>query len=94
MLFIKKPNGGLRLYVDYRALNALIVKNRYPLPLIYKTLDRLAKARYFIKLDIIATFNRIRVAKGDEYLTAFRIWYGLFEYLVMPFGLTNAPSTF
>ena len=94
VLFVKKPGGGLRLYVDYRALNALTVKNQYPLPLIRETLDRLAKAKYFTKLDVIAAFNRIRMAKGDEYLTAFRTRYGLFEYNVMPFGLTGAPSTF
>jgi len=94
VLFVKKPNGGLRLCVDYRALNALTVKNQYPLPLIRETLDRLAKAKYFTKLDVIAAFNRIRMAEGDEYLTAFRTRYGLFEYNVMPFGLTGAPSTF
>jgi len=94
VLFVKKPGGGLRLCVDYRALNALSTKNQYPLPLIRETLDRMAKAKYFTKLDIIAAFNRIRVAKGDEYKTAFRTRYGLFEYLVMPFGLTGAPSTF
>ena len=94
VLFVKKPSGGLRLCVDYRALNALSVKNQYPLPLIRETLSKLAKAKYFTKLDIIAAFNRIRIAKGDEYLTAFRTRYGLFEYLVMPFGLIGAPSTF
>jgi hypothetical protein len=54
----------------------------------------MTKAKFFIKLDIIAAFNRIRIANGDEYKTAFRIRYGLFEYLVMPFGLTDASSTF
>ena len=94
VLFVKKPGGGLRLCVDYRALNALTTKNQYPLPLIRETLSRLSKARFFTKLDVIAAFNRIRMAKGDEYLTAFRTRYGLFQYNVMPFGLTGAPSTF
>ena len=80
--------------VDYRALNALTIKNQYPLPLIRETLSRLSKARFFTKLDVIAAFNRIRMAKGDEYLTAFRTRYGLFQYNVMPFGLIGALSTF
>ena len=94
VLFVRKPGGGLRFCVDYRGLNALTVKNRYPLPLIRETLDRLNKAKYFTKLDIIAAFNKLRMAKGDEWLTAFRTRYGLYEYLVMPFGLSNAPSSF
>lgn len=94
VLFVKKSDGRLRLCMDYRALNAVTVKNRYPLPLISETLDRLSKAKYFTKLDVIAAFNRIRIAKGDEWKSAFRTRYGLFESLVMPFGLTNAPSTF
>jgi hypothetical protein len=72
VLFVKKPGGGLRLCVDYRALNALSTKNQYPLPLIRETLDRLAKAKYYTKLDIIAAFNRIRMAPGDEWKTASR----------------------
>ena len=94
VIFVKKPGGGLRFCVDYRALNALTVKNRYPIPLIQETLTRLSKAKYYTKLDIIAAFNKLRIAKGDEWLTAFRTRYGLFEYLVMPFGLSNAPGTF
>jgi hypothetical protein len=94
VIFVKKPGGGLRFCVDYRGLNAVTIKNRYPLPLIRETLERLAKAKFYTKLDIIAAFNRLRIAKGDEWMTAFRTRYGLFEYLVMPFGLANAPSTF
>lgn len=94
VLFVRKPGGGLRFCVDYRALNSLTVKNRYPIPLIRETLDRLCKAKYYTKLDIIAAFNRLRIAKGDEWKTAFRTRYGLFEYLVMPFGLTNGPASF
>jgi hypothetical protein len=94
VIFVKKPGGGLRFCVDYRALNAISVKNRYPIPLIQETLNRLSKAKFYTKFDIIAAFNRLRVAEGDEWKTAFRTRYGLFEYLVMPFGLANAPSTF
>lgn len=94
VLFVRKPGGGLRFCVDYRALNAITVKNRYPIPLIRETLDRLCRARYYTKLDIISAFNRLRIAQGEEWKTAFRTRYGLFEYLVMPFGLTNGPASF
>lgn len=94
VLFAKKPGGGLRFCVDYRALNAITVKNRYPIPLIQETLHNLSKAKYYTKLDIISAFNKIRVEKGQEWLTAFMTRYGLFESLVMPFGLCNAPATF
>ncbi|KAI0995914.1 Transposon Ty3-I Gag-Pol polyprotein [Podosphaera aphanis] len=94
VLFVKKPGGGLRFCVDYRALNELTIKNRYPIPRINETLSLLGKAKYFTKLDVISAFNRMRIAEGDEYLTAFRTRFGLYEYLVMPFGLANAPSSF
>lgn len=94
VLLVKKPGGGLRFCVDYRALNAITVKIRYPIPLINETLAKLARAKKFTKLDVIHTFNRMRVREGDEWLTAFNTRYGQFEYLVMPFGLCNAPSTF
>jgi len=93
-LFVKKPGGGLRFCVDYRRLNDITIKNRYPIPLIQETLARLSKAVVYTKLDIIAAFNRIRMAGGEEWKTAFRTRYGLYEYNVMPFGLCNAPSTF
>jgi hypothetical protein len=94
VLFVKKPGGGLRFCVDYRALNAITRKDRYPLPLIQETLSKISKAQWFTKLDIIAAFNRIRMAPGHEHLTAFTTRYGLFEWLVTPFGLAGAPSTF
>lgn len=92
VLFARKPGGGLRFCVDYRALNALTVKNRYPLPLLQETLSRLSKAKYFTKVDVIAAFNNLRIADGHEYLTAFRTRYGLYETLVVNFGMTNAPA--
>jgi hypothetical protein len=66
VLFAKKPGGGLRFCVDYRGLNAITIKNRYPLPLIQETLSRLSKARFFTKLDVISAFNRIRIKEGQE----------------------------
>ena len=94
MLFIKKPRGSLRFYVDYRSFNAVTIKNRYPLPLILETLNRLSRAKIFTKLDIISAFNRLRIREGDESLTVFRIRFGLFEYLVIPFSLYNRPASF
>jgi len=94
VLFVRKAGGGLRFCVDYRGLNKLTRKDRYPLPLIYETLRNLSQARWFTKLDVKAAFHKIRIAEGDEWLTAFRTRYGLYEWLVTPFGLANAPSTF
>ncbi|KAG0160247.1 hypothetical protein PDIDSM_7774 [Penicillium digitatum] len=94
VLFVKKPGGGLRFCVDYRALNAITVKDRYPLPLTKETLNNLKGMKFFTKIDIISAFNNLRIAKGQEYLTAFRTRLGLFESLVMPFGLTGAPASF
>ena len=84
----------MRLCVDYRGLNKVTIKNRYPLLLINEMLDRFAEAAIFTKLDLKDAYHRIRIRAGDEWKTAFRTRYGLFEYLVMPFGLANAPATF
>ncbi|KAI1004395.1 hypothetical protein K3495_g3815 [Podosphaera aphanis] len=94
VLFVKKPGGGLGFCVDYRGLNRITRKYRYPLPLIYETLSNISKAKWFTKLDVIAAFHKIRIAEGDEWKTAFRTRYGLYEWMVTPFGLANAPSTF
>ena len=94
ILFVKKRDGSLRLCVDYRGLNKITVKNRYPLPLIREFLDRLRDAKFFSKIDLRAGYNLVRIAEGEEWKTAFRTRYGHYEYLVMPFGLTNAPATF
>lgn len=94
VLFVKKPGGGLRFCVDYGALNAITKKDRYPLPLIKETLRALSQARWLTKLDVSQAFHQIRMAKGEEWKTAFRTRYGLYEWNVVPFGLTGAPATF
>lgn len=94
VLFVKKPGGGIRMCVDYRALNRITRSDRYPLPLIKETLRNLSTARWYTKLDIRAAFHRLRIKEGDEWKTAFRTRFGLFEWLVTPFGLAGAPATF
>ncbi|KAL1954308.1 hypothetical protein VTO42DRAFT_1418 [Malbranchea cinnamomea] len=94
VLFIKKPGGSLQFCVDYRGLNAITKKNLYLLPLINGTLQRVGRADWFTKLDIIAAFHKIRIDSNSQWMTTFRTRYGLFKWLVTPFGLANAPSTF
>ena len=94
ILFDRKSDGSLRLCVDYQGLNNLTIKNRYPLPLIGESLDRLGRAKRFTQLDLTSAYHRMRIREGDEWKTAFRTRYGHFEYQVMPFGLTNAPASF
>ncbi len=94
ILFDKKPESSLRLCVNYRGFNNLTIKNRYLLPLVEESLDRLGRARCFTQLDLTNAYHRMRIREGDEWKTAFRTRYGHFKYQVMPFGLTNAPATF
>jgi len=94
VFFIKKKDGSLWLVQDYRALNAVTVKNRYPLPLISELVSQLCGARYFTKLDVCWGFNNVRIKPGDEWKAAFHTNRGLFEPLVMFFGMTNSPATF
>ena len=94
VLFAKKKDGGLRLCIDFRGLNKITKKDRYPLPFISDLLTTAGKARVYTTLDIRHAYHMIRIAEGDEWKTAFRTRYGTFEWLVMPFGLTNAPAAF
>ena len=94
ILFVLKPDGSLRLCVDYRNLNKLTIVNKYPLPLMDELLDRVAGAQVFTKLDLKDGYHLIQMRKGDEHKTAFGTRYGEYEYKVMPLGLVNAPATF
>uniref|UniRef100_A0A8C1YSB8 Gypsy retrotransposon integrase-like protein 1 n=1 Tax=Cyprinus carpio TaxID=7962 RepID=A0A8C1YSB8_CYPCA len=92
--FVKKKDGGLRPCIDYRGLNEMTVKFRYPLPLVPSALEQLRTAQYYTKLDLRCAYNLIRIREGDEWKTAFSTTTGHYEYLVMPFGLVNSPSVF
>ncbi len=92
--FVKKKDGGLCPCINYRGLNDISVKFRYPLPLVPASLEQLRKAKYFTKLDLRSAYSLIRIREGDEWKTAFSTTSGYYEYLVMPFGLSNSPSVF
>lgn len=94
ILFIKKIDDSLWLCIDYWGLNNLTIKNRYPLPLIGESLDCLGHAKHFNQLDLINTYHRMWIQEKNKWKTAFRTWYGHFEYQIMPFGLVNALATF
>src|SRR5207245_11030456 len=92
--FIRKKTGELHLCVDFRGLNAITKKNCYPLPLIADLLDRVQGCKVFSVIDLKSAYSHIRIKEGDEWKTAFRTPFGLFEHLVTPYGLTNAPAAF
>ncbi len=92
--FVEKKDGGLRPCIDYRGLNNVTVKFRYPLPLVPAALEQLREAKIYTKLDLRSAYNLIRIKEGDEWKTAFLTTGGHYEYLVMPFGLANAPAVF
>jgi len=94
ILFVKKKDGSLRLCVDFRGLNKITKKDRYPLPLISDLLDSPGKARIYTKIDLRHAYHLVRIREGDEWKTTFRTKYGSFEWCVMPEGLSNAPAAF
>ena len=94
VLFVRKLGGGLRFCVDYRALNALTKKDRYPLPLIKETLNIIRQATQYTNLEVTAAFYKIRITEGQEQITTFCTQFRSYEWLVIPFRLANAPSTF
>src|SRR6266481_1215449 len=94
VLFIKKKDGSLRLCVDFRGINRITKKDRYPLPLISDLLDAPHKAHIYTKINLWHAYHLVRIATGDEWKTAFHTHYGLLEWKVMPEGLTNAPAGF
>ena len=94
ILFNKKPNGSFRLCVNYQGLNNLTIKNRYPLLLIGKSLDRLGRTKRFTQLDLTSAYHQMSIREGDEWKTAFRSRYSHFEYQVIPFGFFNSRASF
>jgi hypothetical protein len=94
VLFVQKKDGSQRMCVDYRSLNDVIVKNKYPLPSIEDLFDRMRGARVFSKIDLRSGYHQMRIRPSDIPKTAFSTRYGLYEFTVMSFGLTNAPAYF
>jgi len=90
----KQANGQLHIVVDYRCLNVITIKDKYPLPLMTILIEQVETSQVFSKLDLKLRLNLVRIAEGDKWKIAFKTRYGLYEYTVMPFGLTNALSVF
>jgi hypothetical protein len=94
ILFAEKKDKGLRFYMDYRRLNALIKRDKYPILLINEILARVQEFKYLTRLNIIAAFNKLRMNSDSEDLTTFITSFGAFKYLILSFGFTNGPTSF
>jgi len=94
MLFVKKKDESMRLCIDCRELNKIIINNWYPLPMIDDLFDQLQGASVFLKINLRSGYHQLKIKQDDIPRTAFRTRYGPFKFLVMPYGLTNAPAAF
>ena len=94
VLFVKKKDGTLRLCIDYRKLNKVTVKNKYPFHRIDDLFDQMRGVEVFFKIDLRSSYHKVRIKDEDIHKTTFRTRYGHYKFVVMPFGLTNAPTTF
>jgi hypothetical protein len=94
MLFVEKKGVTQWMCVNYRSLNEVTIKNKYPLPRIEDLFDQMKGASVFSEIDLRLGYHQLKIRESDIPKTAFRTWYGLYEYIVMSFGLTNAPTSF